>query len=902
MAQLIPSCKRVKLPGTGIGQAAFEDRLLPALLASSTLIDVQLPGCGLTHVPAELFTIQNVTSINLSHNQLRGGVPSTLWQATSLRRLELQAGEGPECSTPSTPSPAFPGAEQEHDLGEFPPAFPAGMTVAPRHALRHLNIAGCGVRALHPSIAAFRDLQVLMAGRNPMKELPGELAQCGSLAVLDVLGCPLTTVPAALSGRRGLELKTGLPDVILPWLYLGDATAAANLPGLQARGISRVLSLVQPAECLLHAGMDCLNVAVDDTPIARLGFATCPVPYFLRFALCPVDEVPTPSALGLSHGSVGGVDALVEADIPEAPQWIPPHLAPHAGVSFGERGLPPLHLHAHRRDTRGAAPAAVASAEQPPPLLVHCHAGASRSATATVVILMALLQWPLVRAFKHVKTRRGVVQPNIGFCDQLLHFERTLLQVGILDCTAPEFAPPPSIGAAATDSWPNSISMKQLVQQSAGSMSASVWNARYSKPAAAPKRRVDPGLKLRALVKTVAAACRFAGLHSKRLVAAASPPSSVAPMTDTPPAAAPSSATGFHANNQHDPRTLSATHAGTVAATPAVAAGARAAGSTHRSWSVSTKWLTDKDAERQGAVSPAAAAEGSQVLPPISDGDESSYSKSSSPRRRPAGLAKRPSIDLADWEESKASDSSAQVNAQEAHSWGSEDQEAAQASRNRMRYAPNATRSAPPCLSALPNWAWRRLADVFPGQRRLSAHGELAPLRLSAPPPPLAGGTPVTPFEARSPFLGLMGSPPASTAAVGGGSASSDAPARPMVAAASAVSLADFAGSMRAQAAAHRVPQPVPRVLGIMSPPPTLLQGGGGAAPSFRLPSHSDHSLEGAVSLHAEGVPHGAVGDLVDGATPQRPPRRLASHEIGAFSPVEDNKEQHLLRRHSFGV
>ncbi len=924
------------MPGTGIGQTALDKTLLPCLLASSSLIDVQLPGCGLTYIPPELFTIANIQSINLSHNHLQGGVPSTFWQAQSLRRLELHAGEGSNDSSPSTPSPAFPGAAQEHELGLFPPPLPPSMgDTAPRLGLRHVNVSGCTLERLAPTLAALRDLQVLMAGRNPLRELPEELAQCTSLAVLDVLGCPLAAVPAALASRRGLELKTGLPDAILPWLYLGDATAAANLPGLQARGISRVLSLVQPAECLLHAGVDCLNVAVDDTPIARLGFATCPVPYFVRFALCPASEVPTPAALGLSHGSVGGMASLVEEPLDTAPvpAWVPPHLAKHAGVSFGERGLPPLHLHAHRADSQRGDGVLPALSDHPPPLLVHCHAGASRSATATIALIMALQQWPLVRAFKFVKSRRGVVQPNIGFCDQLLHFERTLLQAGILDAGAPEFAPPSSPGPSASEAsfsnavsaWPNSISMKQLVQQSAGNMSASVWNARYSKPAAAPKRHVDAGLKLRALVKTVAAARRFsavrAAAQSTTHAAAAAAP---AEPGELPPPAAGGGATeatpgkqthGFQAISQHDPRSLSATHASSAseAAPPCSTAAVGASPATHRSWSVSTKWLSDDDAQRQGAVSPlpAASADGGaalaaalgQQLPTIRDGEEaaSSSCSGSSPRRRPAGMAKRPSIDLSDWEESKGGD----ARTQHGSTWAGDDEDvlAQQARHNRTRYAPCVPRSAPPSLAALPTWAWRRLTAALPEQRRASAHGDLAPLRLSADVFGSSSSTPVPGVAAtQSPFPELSRAPAAGSSSVpwraGGDTDGGLQPMRPIMAAASAVSLADIPSNMRVEH--HEKTEHVPRVLGIMSPGSNALHNP--RHPHFRLHSNSDHEREPAAQADGSFQEVFPSYHASECKSPEVARSSLAPSNAGAFSPSDEAQSHHLVRRHSFGV
>ncbi|RUS90772.1 hypothetical protein EGW08_001483 [Elysia chlorotica] len=59
--------------------------------------------------------------------------------------------------------------------------------------------------------------------------------------------------------------------------------------------------------------------------------------------------------------------------------------------------------------------------------LVHCVAGVSRSASICLAYLMKYHRMPLAQAYRHVKRRRPVIQPNIGFWRQLIEFERRVL-------------------------------------------------------------------------------------------------------------------------------------------------------------------------------------------------------------------------------------------------------------------------------------------------------------------------------------------------------------------------------------------------------------------------------------------------------------------------------------------
>uniref|UniRef100_A0A4W3JI72 protein-serine/threonine phosphatase n=1 Tax=Callorhinchus milii TaxID=7868 RepID=A0A4W3JI72_CALMI len=61
--------------------------------------------------------------------------------------------------------------------------------------------------------------------------------------------------------------------------------------------------------------------------------------------------------------------------------------------------------------------------------LVHCKMGVSRSASTVIAYAMKEYGWSLERAYKYVKEKRSIAQPNTGFMKQLAEYE------GILDAS-----------------------------------------------------------------------------------------------------------------------------------------------------------------------------------------------------------------------------------------------------------------------------------------------------------------------------------------------------------------------------------------------------------------------------------------------------------------------------------
>lgn len=59
-------------------------------------------------------------------------------------------------------------------------------------------------------------------------------------------------------------------------------------------------------------------------------------------------------------------------------------------------------------------------------VLIHCHAGISRSATIVIAYLMVENNMNLIDAYTHVKSKRKIIGPNLGFMGQLITLNKNL--------------------------------------------------------------------------------------------------------------------------------------------------------------------------------------------------------------------------------------------------------------------------------------------------------------------------------------------------------------------------------------------------------------------------------------------------------------------------------------------
>jgi len=65
-------------------------------------------------------------------------------------------------------------------------------------------------------------------------------------------------------------------------------------------------------------------------------------------------------------------------------------------------------------------------------VLVHCHRGVSRSATLAIAYLVRAMQQPAEAIFEVLRTRRSVIDPNLGYWIALTEWERRVLPPALL--------------------------------------------------------------------------------------------------------------------------------------------------------------------------------------------------------------------------------------------------------------------------------------------------------------------------------------------------------------------------------------------------------------------------------------------------------------------------------------
>ena len=190
--------------------------------------------------------------------------------------------------------------------------------------LAHVDLSCCGVEVILPAVGELSGLTKLRLNGNELRSLPLELASLPALTIVDVEDNPLMDVPPALKARRGVHLVTGVPDEILPGLFLGDARAARNVEALRARHVHRVVMVSSELRPQLGAGLDTVVIPVKDVPSETLAFSRCPDPYFYRFAMLPARAQPTVQSLRL-HDHVPDSDAAADArpvELPPAPPLV----------------------------------------------------------------------------------------------------------------------------------------------------------------------------------------------------------------------------------------------------------------------------------------------------------------------------------------------------------------------------------------------------------------------------------------------------------------------------------------------------------------------------------------------------------------------------------------------------
>uniref|UniRef100_G3NLY2 PPM-type phosphatase domain-containing protein n=1 Tax=Gasterosteus aculeatus aculeatus TaxID=481459 RepID=G3NLY2_GASAC len=219
-------------------------------IASQRVNSVDLSGCSLEELPAQLFYSQDLTHLNLKNNflSLHKGVPA-LTRFCKLRSLSLS----------------------NNTLPDFPSAL-CDIT-----SLTELNLSGNRLSSLPAEVGAMHNLQTLLLDGNSLGSLPVELGSLEGLTYLGLSFNRFSCVPPVLEKLPGLERLC----------LAGNQLSVLDMAGLQwlpARHIDLRLNRLQKvtpgdAEQLVHiVQLDLRDTGLqelDVTALRRLELLRC---------------------------------------------------------------------------------------------------------------------------------------------------------------------------------------------------------------------------------------------------------------------------------------------------------------------------------------------------------------------------------------------------------------------------------------------------------------------------------------------------------------------------------------------------------------------------------------------------------------------------------------------------
>ncbi|KAL6048163.1 Dual specificity protein phosphatase 15 [Balamuthia mandrillaris] len=188
-----------------------------------------------------------------------------------------------------------------------------------------------------------------------------------------------------------LERYESWPTRILPHLFLGDYSSATAAPVLRRWGITHIINVTHEPN------------------------------YFQCNNTSPRTSSSYPSSPLATHSSVARSSASSNSssrqDAPGASkdsfQYLRIAVSDSSKQSIAEYFETAISFIEEARKESSA-------------VLVHCIAGISRSTTIVLAYLMKTEGWSLDKAYRFVKEKRHIIEPNRGFMQQLALYEQTL--------------------------------------------------------------------------------------------------------------------------------------------------------------------------------------------------------------------------------------------------------------------------------------------------------------------------------------------------------------------------------------------------------------------------------------------------------------------------------------------
>jgi Leucine-rich repeat (LRR) protein len=199
------------LPLSGVGLTSLDgiaglrvmDQGKSVRLAAVERLQIFLNHNALTALPAEFFTLHNVTFVYLYYNQF-DAIPPEIAKMKGLLGMYWTGNRIPRIPPEVFTMTQLKKLQVSKNLLTEIPAAIGNLT-----ELRHLSLADNQIEVLPPAIARLKRLRVCDFSNNRIRRLPEEFGSVRIVHQLRVCNNPLTTLPAGFAGMPGSIDITG---------------------------------------------------------------------------------------------------------------------------------------------------------------------------------------------------------------------------------------------------------------------------------------------------------------------------------------------------------------------------------------------------------------------------------------------------------------------------------------------------------------------------------------------------------------------------------------------------------------------------------------------------------------------------------------------------------------------
>lgn len=401
--------------------------------------------------------LQSLTKLDISGNQIDSFVPKGLGGLVHLERLYMARNKLRGIGAEIARFPALKKLDVSHNRIEYVGNELTSLVhlekldisenqlefIPPFHlpsCIRNLEFACNRISHVPDAIAELEGLKKLNLSHNRLTSVPASLAKLNQLEKLDLRHNALSKLPDELYKTRIGRLRHSLPNHIeaMPGLYIGALCAAQNTAGLVAAGITHILTVAGPE----------VNLPRDHFEARQRKHAmmqgkgekgTHPLHQDAKFEYCKLQVLDLPeidlvSHLPFAHEFIDQALALRKAN--EEKMQSESEDDGGGGGNSGDSGGDGGDGGGEDSNGGDSNDSGLASrgnyvmvngVKRPVGgVLVHCRVGISRSAMSCITYITRTLGMPLDQAIYRVQLARPVINPNVGFIQQMWQFEQAI--------------------------------------------------------------------------------------------------------------------------------------------------------------------------------------------------------------------------------------------------------------------------------------------------------------------------------------------------------------------------------------------------------------------------------------------------------------------------------------------